>query len=150
VTWVLSTYLEAQAQTGRLMVLEWIKVVILLVGIWQLSRWGIEWASVAVGLAFGLNAIVGAWIVSRDGPSPWRMTLGFAQPLACCALMGVTVELTYTGLYQVGVDHPLVHLLAGVAVGAATYIGSALVICRSTAREFLGLLREMLSRRRAR
>jgi lipopolysaccharide exporter len=150
VTWVLSTYLEAQAQTGRLMVLEWIKVVILLVGIWFLSRWGIEWASVAVGLAFGINAIVGAWIVSHQGPSLWRMTLGFAQPLLCCVLMGVAVELSYAGLDQAGLEHPLVHLITGIGVGAATYVVSALIICRSTAREFLGLLREVLSRRRSR
>jgi lipopolysaccharide exporter len=150
VTWVLSTYLEAQAQTGRLMVLEWIKVVILLVGIWQLSRWGIEWASVAVGLAFGFNAIAGAWIVAQDGPSPWRMTLGFVQPLICCLLMGIVVELVYVGLYQVGIDHQLVHLIAGIVSGAATYVVSALIICRATAKEFLGLLREVISRRRSR
>jgi hypothetical protein len=131
------------------MVLEFVKVIILLVGIWQLSQFGMQWASVAVGLAFGFNAIAGAWIVSQgDGPSPWRMTLAFTQPLMACVVMGLAVEGTYALLREVGIGNPLVHLLLGIAVGAASYVAAALVLCRSTSRDMIGLMREMLSRRR--
>lgn len=52
ITWVLSAYLEAEAKTNRLMVLEIAKVVLLISGITVLKRLGVRTASAAVGLAF--------------------------------------------------------------------------------------------------
>ena len=148
VTWVLSTYLGAQQRTNRLMFLEVGKVVVLLAGIAVLSPLGIHAAATAVGIAFGASAIAGTWMVVQDGPSPWRMLVGFVQPLVACAIMAAAVMLAYAGLKVVGVTHPVAHLVVGIVVGAVSYVAAALVVCRATSRDLLGLVRDVVSHRR--
>jgi lipopolysaccharide exporter len=150
VTWVLSTYLEAQAQTSRLMFLELAKLIILLGGITLLRPWGIHWAAVAVGIAYGFNAVAGVWMVSsKDGPSWWRMAIGFVQPLIACAAMAFAVEGARFVMYELGIESALVRLLVEVSVGGIAYVAAALVVCRHTSRDLLGLLRDVISRRRS-
>ena len=69
------------------MFLEVAKVGVLIGGFFALQPFGLRWAATAVGIAFGLNAIAGVWIVSREGPSPRRLVLGFLQPLLACGVM---------------------------------------------------------------
>jgi PST family polysaccharide transporter len=147
ITWVLSAYMEAEQKTGRLMFLELAKVVLLIAGIGLLAPLGLRVAAGAVGLAFGLTAIAGIAMVVRHGPSPARLVAAFVQPPAACAVMGVTVWLAHRGLHLAGVDRPALILLVMIAIGAVTYVGAALVICRETSRDLLQLLQVAASKR---
>src|SRR5215831_8070279 len=119
ITWVLSAYLEAEAKTNRLMALELAKVALLIGGIIVLQPFGVRIASAAVGFAFGATALAGIALVMREGPSPRRLAIGFAQPLVACAAMAVAVWAVHAGLCAVGLDHPAVLLIAMILVGAA-------------------------------
>jgi PST family polysaccharide transporter len=143
-TWVLSAYLEAESKTNRLMFLEIAKVGVLLAGISLLQPYGLRAAAGAVGIAFGLTALAGIAIVAREGVSPYRLFLGFFQPLVACIVMGAAVWLTSTGLQAAGLSHPAIALIAMILVGAVTYVGAALILCRETALDLIGLLKRSL------
>jgi lipopolysaccharide exporter len=156
ITWVLSAYLEAESKTNRLMVLEIAKLGLLIGGMAVLSRiaradehlrpYAVQIASAAVGVAFGVTALAGIVLVMREGPSPRRLALSFLQPLAACGVMGVAVWIVRAALAASGFGHPVVQLVAMIAVGAAAYAGAALVLCRATARDLLSLLRRAVRR----
>ena len=149
VTWVMSAYLEAECKTNRLMFLEIAKVVVLLVGLSLLQPYGLRAAAGAVGLAFGLTAIAGIAIVAREGASPYRLFLGFFQPLVACIVMGAAVYGTWLVLHGAGITHPAIVLTAEIVVGAVAYVAAALVFCRATAKDLLGLLKSTLKRKAA-
>lgn len=146
INWVLSAYLEAESKTNRLMFLEIGKIALLLGGIAALQPYGVRAASCAVGIAFGATAIAGIALVMREGPSPRRLIAGFLQPLAACAVMAAAVWAMHEALAFVGLGHPAIQLVAMIVVGAAAYVAAALVICRATARDLLGLMRKALRR----
>jgi hypothetical protein len=146
ITWVLSAYLEAESKTNRLMFLEIGKIVLLIGGIAALHHQGVRVASTAVGIAFGATALAGIALVMREGPSPRRLAAGFLQPLAACAVMAVAVWAAHQLLAVTHLDHPAVQLPVMVIVGALSYIAAALVLCRETARDLLGLARKALRR----
>jgi lipopolysaccharide exporter len=147
ITWVLSAYLEAEAKTNRLMFLELGKIVLLIGGIIVLQPFGVRAAACAVGIAFGATAIAGIALVAREGPSPRRLLAGFLQPLAACGVMAAVALGVRAALVGAGLSQPSLLLLAMIVTGAITYVGAALVICRATAVDLLGLLRRALSRR---
>ncbi len=146
ITWVLSAYMEAESKTGQLMFLELAKVAFLLVGIALLAPFGLRIAAVAVGVAFGLSALAGVAMVVRQGPSPMRLAAAFLQPLAACAAMAAAVWLVQRAMQGAGVHHPAIYLLVEITVGAIVYVGAALVICRETSRDMLGLLKKALKK----
>jgi PST family polysaccharide transporter len=146
IVWVLSAYLEAESKTNRLMGLELAKLALLIGGIIALQRYGIRVAAGAVGASFGITAIAGVALVMREGPSPRRLLTGFLQPLAACTVMAAAVYGVERGLDAMGWTHPAVQLAVMIAVGAAAYVLAALTICRATARDLLGLLKQALSR----
>ncbi len=146
ITWVLSAYMESEQKTGRLMFLEIAKVGLLIGGIGLLAPFGLHLAACAVGLAFGITAIAGVAMVVRHGASATRLAVAFLQPLAACAVMAGAVWLTHHGLVAVGAQHPVVFVLAEVAVGALAYVGAALVLCRTTSRDLWQLVGKALGR----
>lgn len=146
ISWVLGAYLEASSKTNRLMLLEVAKLGLLLGGIALLSPYGLRIASSAVGISFALSAIGGIAMVVHEGVSPTRLLVGFLQPLAACAVMGAAVWGIHHGLHAAGVAHHSIYLLTEIVAGAAVYVGAALVICRKTSRDMVGLLRQALKR----
>ena len=146
ITWVLSTYLEAQGRTGRLMFLELGNVALLLAGIAVLAPYGIRAAATAVGFAYGFNAIAGIWMVVRDGPSPWRLALGFLQPAAACAVMAAAVWSADGMLVAAGVDAPAALLAIEIAVGGIVYVAAALILARPAALDLISVVRGMRAR----
>jgi len=84
----------------------------------------------------------------RQGPSWWRLLVGFLQPALACGIMGLAVWLSEHGLVAVGLDHPAILLVVGIVVGALAYVISALVIARSTSRDLLRLVKRALVKRR--
>ena len=146
ITWVLSAYLEAEAKTNRLMLLEIAKIGILLGGIWLLSPYGLRAAAAAVGIAFGFTAITGIAVVVREGVSPSRLFLGFVRPMLACAVMGAAVYVTSRVLIGVGLDHPAILLTVEILVGGIAYVGAALMIARETSVDLLRLLKGALKK----
>jgi PST family polysaccharide transporter len=153
IMWVLSSYLEAESKTGRLMFLELAKIVLLIGGIAVLQHFGVRAASAAVGIAFGLTAVAGIAITARQdpatgqpGPSPRRLLVVFLQPLAACAVMGVVAKSLHKGLLAAGVTHPGLLLAVMIVAGAVSYVAAALVICRSTSRDLLNIVRKLRHR----
>lgn len=145
ITWVLSAYLEAEAKTNRLMVLEILKIGLLVLGIAALHPFGLQVAAGAVGIAFGFTALLGIAVVVREGVS-WRALLaGFVRPLAACAVMAVAVLAVDRGLAAVGA-HPAVELGVEILVGAVAYVIAALTFARETAIDLLQLVRKALRR----
>jgi hypothetical protein len=146
IAWVLSAYMEAEQKTGRLMVLELGKLVLLLGGISLLSPFGLRASAGAVGIAFGAMAIGGVLLVMREGPSPWRLARGFIQPLLACLVMAGAVWGTHAMLVAADV-RSLVCVIVEIAAGAVAYIAAALVLCPDTSRDLLGLVKQVLVRR---
>jgi lipopolysaccharide exporter len=146
ITWVLSVYLDAQDRTAKLMFLELAKLVMLMIGLWLMSRWGIQVAASAVGIAFGLNAIAGVAMVARDGVSPARLLRGFFQPVMACGLMCAAVLALRFGIPGFNHFHPAIQLAIEVIVGGAVYVPAALMICRETSKDLLSLLKSALNR----
>jgi PST family polysaccharide transporter len=146
ITWVLSAYLEAEAKTNRLMLLELGKIVLLIGGIVVLQPLGVRAASAAVGIAFGATAIAGIALVVREGPSPRRLFVGFIQTLAACGVMAAVALGARAGLRGAGITQPGIVLVAMIVTGAVAYVAAALVLCRATAVDLLGLMRRALRR----
>ena len=146
ISWVLGAYMEASQKTNKLLFLEVAKLGLLLGGIALLSPHGLRIASGAVGISFGLTAIGGVAMVAHEGVSPVRLLKGFLQPIAACAVMGAAVWATHHALAFAGVGHPVVYLFSEIAAGAAVYVIAALVICRATSKDLLGLLKQALQR----
>jgi PST family polysaccharide transporter len=146
ITWVLSAYMESEQKTGRLMFLELAKVGFILLGIGLLAPYGLRVAAGAIGLAFGLTALAGVAMVVRHGPSPAKLAAGFLGPLAACAVMASAVWLTHEGLHAAGLHYAWLHVIVEIVVGAIAYVGAALVICRETSKDLLGLVAKALKR----
>lgn len=146
IMWVLSAYMEAESKTGRLMLLELGKIVLLLAGISLLAPYGLHYAAAAVGIAFGLTAFAGTVMVARHGPSPARLASAFLQPLAACAVMASAVWLVDRALDAAGGPHAAVYVVLQIAVGAIAYVAAALVISRERSRDLLDLVRRALRR----
>ena len=144
--WVISAYLEAESKTNRLMFLEVAKLVILIGGIAVLAPFGLVVASGAVGFAFGLTAIAGVLLVVREGVSPWRLIVGFIQPVLACGVMAVVVLLVNRSLLAADIDHPAIRLCAMIVTGAFAYVSSALLIAREGSRDLLQLVKKALHR----
>jgi hypothetical protein len=85
-------------------------------------------------------------MVVREGPSPARLFIGFFQPFLACVVMGAAVWLVHHGLATANVGHPVIYLVTEIVVGAIAYVLAALVICRSTSKDLLGLLKQALKR----
>lgn len=151
-TWVLSTYMEAQDRTARMMFLELGKLALILGGIAALAPFGVRVAAGAVGFAFGISAALGVVMVVIDdrehGPSPRRLILGFLQPLAACgAMAAVVLPLRFYVLAGTGLP-ALAILFIEIVVGAVVYVAAALVLCRATARDLLSMLKKIAKRQR--
>lgn len=149
ITWTLSSYLEATEQTSTFMWLEIGKLVPLFGGIVVLHRWGIDAAAFSVGIAFGLHAAIGIYVVGKTGPSPAGMVWAVTRPLAACGVMAAAVLGARFGLSGAGLDDPRLLLAVEIVVGALSYIVAAFVVARPIAQDFIGVLRQLRRRRAA-
>lgn len=144
--WVVSSYLQAQERNRPLMYLEAIKIVTLLGGMAALSPFGVRASACAVGLAFGLNAVLGVWLVLQNGPRPRVLIEGFLRPLLASAIMAAAVLVLRFSLKTYGIAHPGILLFAEIIVGVVVYVPVALLICRATAKDLLSVLRQVRRR----
>lgn len=147
IPWVLSAYMEAQERTGRLMLLEVGKVVLLLGLMVALSPLGLHWVAGAVGIAYGLHAVIGVVLVANEGPSISKLARGFAEPALACAWMAACV-LGFQ--YALGAAPDWIILLGSIIVGAAAYVSGAWIMCRQTSRALVAQVRRIAAERRQR
>jgi hypothetical protein len=77
----------------------------------------------------------------RRRPSPWRLFVGFFQPLVACAVMFATV-LGVGRAADRGCGEPRGLSRRRDRHRRAAYVIAALVICRETSRDLLGLLKK--------
>lgn len=146
VAWVVSSYLLTQERNRPLMFLELGKSVVLLGGMVALAPLGVAWTAVAVGIAFGLHAIVSVWLVLRDGPRAGVLLAGFLRPLVACAVMAGAVLGLREVLGRTVELHAGLQLAIEIVVGGVVYVAVALVVCRDTARDLLGLVKGVMRR----
>lgn len=143
---VIQSFLQARQQTRAVMILELGKLGAVLGFIAALSVLGPHWAAAGVGLAFALHALASIWLIQKTAAVPMRRVLrAIAGPLAACAPMVAAVLAVRHGL-DLAARAPLAGLLLEVAAGAVVYVASALLLARSTAMDFLGLLHRSFRR----
>jgi PST family polysaccharide transporter len=143
---VLSTYMEAEGKTGRLMWLEIGKLGVLIGGIVALSPLGLRVAAGAVGLSFGAAAIAAGIVVSREGVSMRALFIGFVQPLLACGAMAAAIAGVHFGLRAAGLAYAAVELVTEIVVGAIAYVVAVLIVAPTSSRDLLRLLKKTLRR----
>jgi lipopolysaccharide exporter len=146
VGWLIMGYLQAQARTRTIMVLESVKVAALLGCMAALSYFGLYWACVGVGVGFALHAVASLYAVHRvDGMSMMSMVRPSIAPiLASVPMVGAVLGVRY--LLQGRVPSPAL-LVIEVAAGGIAYVPSAFLIANEASREVLNLLKKVRNRK---
>lgn len=146
ISWVINSYLQSRRLTRLLMWLGLQKLIVLMGCIAGLGLLGDLWACVGVGVAFGLHTIASMMMVTHFDEVPfWRMTAPMLGPLlACIPLYGAVL-----GVRALGGDAwpPVAGIFIEVAAGALAYVPAALLLARTTSRDFLGLFKKSFLRR---
>lgn len=156
--WTISSYLQSRDQPRAIMWLEILKLAgvvafILVLGTVGRGSGGDEvgalWACGGVGVAFLVHALASMWIVHRLDAVPFWPFVGRCVPplVACIPMAGAIIGVRY-GMRAAGVGMPVLELCVELSAGAIVYVLAALVVARPLARDFLGLLRGALGKRR--
>ncbi len=147
VGWALGAYLQS-AGLGREVMTSGISLVAALFSTMpMLTRFGPLVASSAVGITFGVHAIVSAFAVRRaGGPAPLAVLASVLGPLAACVPMAVAVRGVHAAL--VG-SRPMLALVAEIVAGGLVYPAAALFLARAPAMKLVSLAGETLARRRS-
>jgi lipopolysaccharide exporter len=150
VGWTISSYLIARSRPGLIMGLEIFKLASLVVFMFALRPLGPLWTAGAVGCAFTAHTIASVVLVNKlDDIPPLVLVKRALPPVVACLPMVVAVLAARWAMHRVGLEQKFVTLALELICGAAAYIASALVIARSTAKDFLELLMRVIRRRRA-
>jgi lipopolysaccharide exporter len=146
------SYLNASNHPRWVMVLSLIRSVVLLGGL-ALLGWlgGPLWACAGVGLGFGAYAVLGILVTcALEKISPWPLLRGLRGPLLACVPMVAAVLGARFLMRAAGLGAPIAYVLVEVLVGAAAYVGAALLLAPALARELFMVLRTTLLDRRPR
>jgi len=148
VSYVMTSYLQADARVFTVSAIEVAKTALLVALMVLASPFGIMALCGAVGGAFMFQAAATLWAVTRDGLSLRRIALGLAGPLLATVPMAAAVLATRSGLAVAGLGSPIFGLALEIVVGAVVYVGAAFLIAGDTARDLLSLARAAVARRR--
>ena len=141
VIFVVSPFLFAQNRPSVVMWLEVAKTALLLVALVVLSRFGVRWASVGVGVAFAAAAVGAMWIVHAGHGVPFgRFAGALLRPLLATVPMAAAV-LGVERLLDGRAPSALV-LAAGVLVGAVIYLPSAVLLVPGAVGDIRAALRQ--------
>jgi PST family polysaccharide transporter len=148
--WTVQAYLQTLGSTRVIMVLEIGKLALLLSSMFVLGHLGGPLlACGAVGISFMGHAVASLWLVHRVDQVPFLPIVSRAlRVILACVPMVAGILVVRSAMNHAGMTIPLVHLLVEVVVGAVAYVGSALLLARDSALEFLRLLGEVVRRRR--
>ncbi len=149
VAWIVTPFLQVLDRPRAQMILEVTKAAGLLVAIALLGQLGPLWACVAVGVAFGANAVANVWVVAQMECVPMASFLvPLVRPVIACAPM---VGAVIGARHLIAIAAPLprgVGLAIETLVGAIVFVPSALLLAPDVARDLLSVLRRHLARRR--
>lgn len=149
VGWVVASYLQARHLPGRIFGLELIKLVCLVGGILSFGRTSPLATCAAVGIAFGIHAILSLWVVERVDQIPLMRSLASLAPaLAACLPLVASVLLVRNGLAGGGGVSAVLSLVLEVLAGAAGYAAGAWLFARRASEDLLARLLEALRARR--
>jgi PST family polysaccharide transporter len=142
---VLQAYFYACQRPGVVLWMEWVSLAAIVAGIATVGRLGVGWTCGAVGTVFVLRSLIALWMAHRlDGIPISRFLRPLLVPLLTCLAMVAAIAAARPGLAHLAPAHRLV---VEVALGAAVYLGGALVAFPATARDFVALVRSALSSR---
>lgn len=144
-SWMISTYLEAQLATRALIIVEFGKLVILLGGILLLSRWGLEAAAASVGITYALASVLGLRVLQQRGVSTAAVLARLGRPLLAASIMFVVVFGIEQALRQA--MGPWLQLAICLVLGVVSYVALAFSLCRDQVDDLLAILRDVRKRR---
>ena len=151
VGWTISSFLLAQDRPRLDAALEIFKLVALVALLLTLGRGGPLRACVAVGIAFGLHALLSMVAVQvMDGVTVGALAARCAHPLVACVPMAAAVLLARQAVDAAGWGIRGVGLSVEIIAGALTYVAAALVLARAASRDILTLVRGALQGRETR
>jgi len=145
------SYLQSSDRPKSYMVLNLVGVVSLL-GLVGLFGWlfGPFWACAGVGIGFGISSFTAIALVCRQDNIPWTgFAKGYFLPLFACMPMVVAVLATRHGMNLVGLKMNWLRLTLEIAIGAVGYVVGAFTLARPIATDFLAILKDTISRKRA-
>jgi lipopolysaccharide exporter len=149
VGWTISSYLIARSRPTLVMALELLKIISLVGFMYLLRPLGPLMTACAVGCAFTAHTIASIGLVRWLDGVPF---FGFLQravpPIVACVPMVAAVLAVRIGMQRIGLEQKFVTLGIEIVAGALAYVVGALVIARSTSRDFLELLMRQIRRRR--
>jgi PST family polysaccharide transporter len=149
--WNVATYLQARNRPRHVMLMEGLKVIALLSFMLTLGRLSLLWMCGAAGVAFTAHALLSLAYVHRYEGVPFLPMLArIGSPLLACIPMALAVLGARAGLGALGLRNAWLLLGAEIVVGAIVFIPSAFVLAPGITRDFVGLAREQLARRRGR
>jgi len=150
VGWTIQAYLQASQRSRAAMWLGLAKIAFLLASLVAIGRLTRDplWACAAVGFAYGLHSLASTWTVSReDGVSMSALLWRCAAPLLATVPMVAAIVGVRHLLSASGSTSSFIGLALELVTGALAYLASALVIARSTAKDFLNLARDGILKR---
>ncbi len=141
---ILQAYLFASQRIRVVAWLEWASLGLLMAGIATIGRITILWTCGVVGAVFALRTLLLMWAVERlDGVPLRRFLVPLLRPLLACLAMVAAIRVVRPALSELV---PVVRLGVEIAIGAVVYLAGARLIFRTTAAEFLRLVRAGASR----
>jgi PST family polysaccharide transporter len=149
VGWVVASYLQALHLPGRILALEAVKLACLIGGIWSFGRLSPLATCAAVGLAFGVHAVLSLWLLEKVDGIPLRASLlGLLPALAACLPMVAAVLVSRGALAAAGGAPLWLALLLEIVAGAAAYVAAAWVVARRASEDLIARLAEVVRSRR--
>jgi lipopolysaccharide exporter len=149
--WNVATYLQAHNKPRQVMLMEGFKLIALLAFMLTLGRLSLLWMCVAVGIAFTAHALLSLAYVNRYEGVPFGpMLVRVGSPLLACAPMVAAVLGARAGLSALGLKNAWLMLACEIVAGGVAFVPSAFVLAPTVSRDFLGLARGFLARRRGR
>jgi len=139
----ISSYLIVERGPRVTMIIEWVTLAVLMAAIATLGRRSPLWACGAVGIVFTLRTMLGFHVArAQTGLSAGALLWRLLPPLVACLPMVAGVFAVRFGLERLGVDRPLIQLIAEVPAGALLFVAAALTIARAPSRELLAIVRK--------
>ncbi len=149
VGWVISSFLIAYGRPKLVMGLEGLKLAALVGFMFALRPLGPLWTALAVGCAFTSHTLASIGLVKYlDGVSFFGVLGRAVPPIVACLPMAGAVLAARWGMHRIGLEQKFVTLAIEILAGGLAYVPSALLIARSTSKDFLELLFRAIRRRR--
>ncbi len=139
-------YLQVVNRTQKMALLDAVLVVLVLLSMWLLAPLGQVAAAIGVGVAFGLNMLQVFYYLRPEGIRVRSVVGSLARPLLACLPMAAAVFGARALLAPLSLPAWAL-LLVEVAVGGLVYVGAALIVARTVARDFIELFLGMARRR---